>query len=251
MSWRRSSLGGVAAARRAVRSCGVGVLHASLIDPDVAWRRLVVTHGPRDVPAVALSFDDGPGAVTASILETLRNRRAHATFNVLGNRVRDGAALVRRAVAEGHELGVHGWRHRDLSSEAVRPGAELTRAVTAIRATGGGVPRVFRPPFGATSRRLVLVARAAGLVTVTWDVDPRDYEEPGADAIRRRVAAGVRPGSIVLLHDDRPELAATAVALDGILDDLADRGLAAVPVSRLLGLGGEGARASDSTPRMA
>jgi peptidoglycan/xylan/chitin deacetylase (PgdA/CDA1 family) len=229
MSWRRSSL----------------------TDPDVAWRHLVVTHGPRDAPAVALSFDDGPGAVTASILETLRNRRAHATFNVLGNRVRDGAALVRRAVAEGHELGVHGWRHRDLSSEAVRAGAELTRAVTAIRATGGVVPRVFRPPFGATSRRLVLVAGAAGLVTVTWDVDPRDYEEPGADAIRRRVAAAVRPGSIVLLHDDRPELAATAVALDAILDDLADRGLTAVPVSRLLGLGGEGARASGSTPRMA
>jgi peptidoglycan-N-acetylglucosamine deacetylase len=184
----------------------------------------VVTHGPREVPAVALSFDDGPGAVTPSILEVLGNRGARATFNVLGNRVRHGGSLVRRAVAEGHELGVHGWRHRDLSSGASRAAAELARAVTTIRATGGVVPGVFRPPFGATSRRLVLVARAAGLVTVTWDVDPRDYQEPGADAIRRRVAAGARPGSIVLLHDDRPELAATAVALEGILDDLADRG---------------------------
>jgi hypothetical protein len=48
------------------------------------------------------------------------------------------------------------------------------------------------------------------------------------------VAAGVRPGSIVLLHDDRPKLAATAVALGGILDDLAERELVAVTVSRLL-----------------
>jgi peptidoglycan/xylan/chitin deacetylase (PgdA/CDA1 family) len=155
---------------------------------------------------------------------------------VLGARVRHGAPLVRRAVADGHELGVHGWRHRDLSGEPLRAAAELARAFAAIRAAGGVAPRVFRPPFGATSRRLVLAAGALGLVTVTWDVDPRDFEEPGAGAIRSRVAAAVRPGSIVLLHDDRPGLAATAAALDGILDDLAERGLAAVTVSRLLAL---------------
>ena len=77
------------------------------------------------------------------------------------------------------------------------------RAIATIRAVGGVAPRVFRPPFGATSRRLAAVTSAAGLLTVTWDVDPCDYEEPGADAIRRRVAAGVRPGSIVLLTTTR------------------------------------------------
>jgi len=195
---------------------------------------LVIAHGPRDVPAVALTFDDGPGAVTPAILAVLRERRARATFNVLGARVRHGAPLVRRAVAEGHELGVHGWRHRDLSGRPLRAAAELARTVATIHAVGGVEPRVFRPPFGATSRRLAAVARAAGLLTVTWDVDPSDYEEPGAGAIRRRVAALVQPGSIVLLHDDRPELEATAVALGGILDDLAERELAAVTVSRLL-----------------
>lgn len=117
---------------------------------------------------------------------------------------------------------------------AVVPRAgERGRAAT-IRAVGGVAPRVFRPPFGATSRRLAAVTSAAGLLTVTWDVDPCDYEEPGADAIRTRVVAGVRPGPIVLLHDDRPELAATAVALGGILHDLAERELAAVTISRLL-----------------
>jgi peptidoglycan/xylan/chitin deacetylase (PgdA/CDA1 family) len=193
-----------------------------------------VAHGPRDVPAVALTFDDGPGAVTPAILAVLRRRRARATFNVVGDRVRHGAPLVRRVVADGHELGVHGWRHRDLSGTPLRAAAELARAVAAIRAVSGVAPRLFRPPFGATSRPLALAASALGLVTVTWDVDPRDFDEPGADAIRSRVAAAVRPGSIVLLHDDRPGLAPTAAALDGILDDLAERGLAAVTVGRLL-----------------
>jgi peptidoglycan/xylan/chitin deacetylase (PgdA/CDA1 family) len=194
----------------------------------------IVSHGRRDVAAVALTFDDGPGAVTPAVLDVLARRGARATFNVLGARVRAGAPLVRRAVSDGHELGVHGWRHRDLSRGPARAVAELVRARAAIRAVSGAQPRVFRPPFGAASRRLAAAARALGLVTVTWDVDPRDFEEPGADAIRERVRAGVRPGSIVLLHDDRQALAPTAVALEGILDDLAARGLEAVTVSRLL-----------------
>jgi peptidoglycan/xylan/chitin deacetylase (PgdA/CDA1 family) len=193
-----------------------------------------ISHGPRDVPAVALTFDDGPGTVTAAILSALDRRGAKATFNVLGARVRSGAPLVRRAAAEGHEIGVHGWRHRDLSVRPVRALGELARAAAAIRAITGIAPRVFRPPYGATSTRLALTARALGLVTVTWDVDPRDWEEPGAHAIRARVAARVQPGSIVLLHDDRPGLGPTAVALDGILEDLAARGLAAVTASELL-----------------
>jgi peptidoglycan-N-acetylglucosamine deacetylase len=81
---------------------------------------------------------------------------------------------------------------------------------------------------------LARTAGALGLVCVTWDVDPRDFEEPGADAIRARVAERVRPGSIVLLHDDRPGLAATAAALPGILDDLEKRSLATATVSELV-----------------
>jgi peptidoglycan/xylan/chitin deacetylase (PgdA/CDA1 family) len=75
-----------------------------------------------------------------------------------------------------------------------------------------------------------------GLRTVLWDVDPRDYEGPGSATIRDRTLAAVRGGSIVLLHDDRPELAATAEALDGILDELA---LRAVTVSELLAGGAD------------
>jgi peptidoglycan/xylan/chitin deacetylase (PgdA/CDA1 family) len=198
---------------------------------------MIVTHGARDGAAVALTFDDGPGAVTPAILGVLRSRGAPATFNVLGSRVRAGAPLVRRALAEGHEIGVHGWRHRDLSARPLRAWAELARTIATLHAVAHVVPRVFRPPYGSTSRELALAARTLGLVTVTWDVDPRDFAEPGADAIADRVRAGVRPGSIVLLHDDRPALVATAVALGAILDDLAERGLAPVTVSRLLTAG--------------
>jgi peptidoglycan/xylan/chitin deacetylase (PgdA/CDA1 family) len=80
----------------------------------------------------------------------------------------------------------------------------------------------------------VLAAARRGLVTVLWDVDPRDFEAPPAAAVRDGVLAAVRPGSIVLLHDDRAELAATAQALDAVLEELPSRGLRTVTVSELL-----------------
>jgi peptidoglycan/xylan/chitin deacetylase (PgdA/CDA1 family) len=191
-------------------------------------------HGPRDGAAVALTFDDGPGAVTAALLDVLARHGAHATFDVLGPRVAAGRSLLRRMAAEGHEIGVHGWEHRVLSAAPGRACADLARASAAIHAACGVRPRVFRAPFGIVSPPLVSRARALGLITVGWDVDPHDWREPGAEAIERRVLAGVRPGSIVLLHDDRAALAPTAAALDGILPALAARGLRAVTVSELL-----------------
>jgi peptidoglycan/xylan/chitin deacetylase (PgdA/CDA1 family) len=193
-----------------------------------------VMHGPRDVAAVAFTFDDGPGAVTARTLDALAAHGGRATFDVLGARVAAGASLLRRMVDEGHEIGVHGWTHRVMTGRPLRATGELLRARAAIARAAAVRPRVFRAPYGAVDRRLVGAARRLGLVTVGWDVDPRDYEEPGAEAIRERVLSAIRPGSIVLLHDDRPALAPTAEALSDILPAVAARGLAPVTVSDLL-----------------
>ncbi|MDQ3676194.1 MAG: polysaccharide deacetylase family protein [Actinomycetota bacterium] len=187
---------------------------------------------------MALTFDDGPGAVTDDLLEVLAVHRVRATFNVLGGRIAGREPVLRRVASAGHELGVHGWTHRDHRQRPLTSARGVASTVRAIGAACGARPRLFRPPFGLTSLRLEAAVALLGLQTVLWDVDPRDFEEPGGVAIRDRTLAAVRPGSIVLLHDDRPELAATADALDGILRELAHRGLHATTVSELLGLRG-------------
>jgi peptidoglycan-N-acetylglucosamine deacetylase len=191
-------------------------------------------HGDRRRAAVALTFDDGPGAVTEAVLDVLRRHGAQATFNLLGERIAGREALVRRVAREGHELGVHGWVHDDPRAHplAAARGAARTAALTARVANVR--PRLYRPPFGLTDRRLRLAMAPTRLRTVVWDVDPRDFEAPGAEAIHARTLAAVRPGSIVLLHDDRPELAPTAEAVDRLLGDLSRRGWRAVTVSELL-----------------
>ena len=185
------------------------------------------------MPAVGLTFDDGPGAVTAALLDVLARHGAHATFDVLGERIAGREALLRRIAASGHEIGVHGWRHGDHRDRPLRRAREAARTADAVRAVTGVRPRVFRPPFGLANRRLRLAVARHGLRTVLWDVDPRDYEEPGAEAILERTLAGLRPGAVVLLHDDRPQLAPTAEAVDALLDELGRRGWRAVTLSAL------------------
>ena len=194
------------------------------------------THGPRTGSSVALTFDDGPGAVTGDILEVLAAHRVRVTFNVLGERIAEHEQVLRRVAAAGHELGVHGWTHRDHRQRPLMSARGVASTARAIGATCGAHPRLFRPPFGLTSLRLEAAVALLGLQTVLWDVDPRDFEEPDSVAICDRTLAAVRPGSIVLLHDDRPQLAATADALDGILRQLARRGLNATTVSELFAL---------------
>jgi peptidoglycan/xylan/chitin deacetylase (PgdA/CDA1 family) len=194
----------------------------------------VLAHGPRDVPAIALTFDDGPGAVTSAILDVLRDHGAGATFNVLGERIAGREEHVRRAVNEGQEIGVHGWAHDDHRKHPLAGARGAARTAAVIGSVCGVEPRLFRPPFGLTNRRLQLAAARHRLRTLLWDVDPRDYEEPGAQAIYDRIIAAIRPGSIVLLHDDRPELMPTAKAVDRVLHELRRRSWHAVTASQLV-----------------
>lgn len=191
-------------------------------------------HGPRSVRRIALTFDDGPGPLTELVLDALGERGARATFNVLAERVAGHPELIARTLAEGHELGNHSFAHDRLARHPLRAYRELARANAAIGAAAGVTPRVFRPPYGAWSRGLVAAARGAGLLTVNWDVSPRDWENPGVEAIRERVVSRARPGSIVVLHDERRATEQTPLSVRAILRDLEDYEF--VTVSELLGL---------------
>jgi peptidoglycan/xylan/chitin deacetylase (PgdA/CDA1 family) len=174
--------------------------------------------------------------VTEAVLEVLARHGARATFNVLGERVEGREALLRRTLAEGHELGNHAFQHVRLAGRPREAHSQLRRANAAIERAAGVRPRLFRPPYGSISRSVVFAARLAGLTTVRWDVDPHDYETPPAETIHRRVIRRVRPGSIVLLHDERRAGEQTAIALDTIVPELRERGYELVTVSEVLGL---------------
>ncbi|MGH3388150.1 MAG: polysaccharide deacetylase family protein, partial [Actinomadura sp.] len=143
--------------------------------------KVVLPPPPRQIDChvrkcVALTFDDGPVPGTARLLDLLRAKNARVTFFVLGAQVARHPDLVRRELAEGHEVGNHTYHHVDLAGASkARINAELVHTQQAIRRATGVTPLLLRPPYGATDRRVALIARRYRLAQCLWTLDPLDW----------------------------------------------------------------------------
>lgn len=192
-------------------------------------------------PLVGLSFDDGPDPRwTPALLDALAASGARATFFVTGTQVRENPELVRRMVAEGHEVANHSDTHPRLDrSTAQAAAAEIAGAAHAI--AGAGVPRTpwFRAPRGQYDEETVAVAAAAGLQEVGWTVClERWLRRLGPAAGLDETAARVGPGAIIVAHDGGiPDRSATVAAVPELLRRLTADGYRMVTVTELLRAG--------------
>jgi len=188
---------------------------------------------------IAMTFDDGPHPQnTPRLLDMLRARNIKATFYVIGRNVDLYPQIVRRAVAEGHEIGNHSYTHRlltKLSDSEVRD--DLARCRDAIGRAAGVQPRTLRPPYGGfLQRQREMVHAEFGYPTIMWNVDPLDWKRPGPSVVTSRILSNTTPGSIVLSHDlHAPTIDAMPATLDGLLQ----RGFQFVTVSQLLAMKAE------------
>lgn len=153
---------------------------------------------------IALTFDDGPDPEsTPRFLDALDALGVRATFFVLGEHAVRHPGVVRETVRRGHELGVHGWRHtRPWRPAPARDAEEVARAVRVVHDLTGRRPRWYRPPYGILTAGRWRAARRAGLRTVLWSAWGRDWTAAATPAsVRARIAADLRGGGTVLLHD--------------------------------------------------
>lgn len=199
----------------------------------------VVWEVPTNEKVIALTFDDGPHEKdTALILDLLKQYNAKATFFVVGNKVERFPELVRREIAEGHELANHTYSHayfgRNLSVNKFAK--DLERAEDVIYAAGGKHCHLFRPPGGFYSDKLVETAKGNGYTVVmwSWHQDTKDWATPGVQKIVDRVLRNPRNGDIVLFHDYVEGKSQTVQAMEMILPELQKRGFRFVTVSELL-----------------
>lgn len=195
-----------------------------------------VTHsrGPSNQPYVAMTFDDGPHPQnTPRLLDILRTRNIKATFYVIGRNVDRYPHIVRRIVAEGHEIGNHTYTHRKLTSlgdSEVRK--EMRRTEDAIVRAAAVKPRTMRPPYGALfQRQRGLIFSDFNYPTIMWSVDPNDWKRPGPSVVRSRILSGAHNGAIILAHDLH---APTIDAMPRTFDGLLSKGYQFITVSQLL-----------------
>jgi peptidoglycan-N-acetylglucosamine deacetylase len=189
-----------------------------------------------DQPYIAMTFDDGPSSEnTPRLLEMLKQRNIKATFFLIGENAAANPDLVRRILAEGHEIGNHSWTHPQLSKLSDdRVTAEITKTQDAIKDASGYTPTLLRPPYGAiTARQREWIENQFGLNIILWSVDPLDWKRPGASVITQRILSQVRPGAIILSHDIHKQ---TIDAMLATLDGLISKGYKFVTVTQLIAM---------------
>jgi peptidoglycan-N-acetylglucosamine deacetylase len=174
---------------------------------------------------VALTFDDGPDPEhTPKILDLLASCGVKATFCVVGFRARDNPELIRRIARDGHTLCNHSWQHLiDLAAKHDDAYIinDLNATNNAIRnAAPGAKIEYFRAPGGNFTSRLVQLASNLGMKSIYWHVDPRDWDSStyGTGAgmqqhIITEIQNKVRPGSIILSHDNKKPNTIAAYAI--------------------------------------
>ncbi|MEY2449224.1 MAG: hypothetical protein QOH79_2700 [Acidimicrobiaceae bacterium] len=198
-----------------------------------------VSAGARDRTQVALTFHvSGDRAQAVRMLDLLKAHQTPVTAFIVGTWLEANADLVARFVDDGHELANHTYTHPtfpSLDRAAMTTEVAGCRDVLVRLAGRGG--DYFRPS-GTTNGvddpgpTVIDVARVAGYPTVVgYDVDPADYQDPGATAIVQRTLDVLQPGSIVSLHFGH---AGTIDAMPELLTALDARGLRPVAVNTLL-----------------
>jgi len=161
---------------------------------------------------VALTFDDGPsGGWTPQVLDILKANGIEATFFVIGENVRQNSALVRRTLAEGHQIGNHTDTHPTMPTlSATAQAQQMDAAAASIAAAGGGRVCFFRAPGGEFSPTTLQLARERGMSLIGWSNDTLDWAAPLSIStsyqagIVDRAVNPVYDHPIVLMHDGSP-----------------------------------------------
>lgn len=186
-------------------------------------------------PCVALTFDDGPsGRFTRRLLQGLEERGVQATFLLCGYRLKIYPELAQQIHSAGHEIGLHGYSHDNMSEMSYR---ELVKEISDTQKLlpQGCKAAFLRPPGGSGSSLVSRVAAQEDLALLLWSVDPRDWAVHDAAAVEAAVVSQVRDGDVILLHDLSDSSVDAALA---IIDRLHEDGFQFVTVSQLAALRG-------------
>ncbi|MCD8124449.1 MAG: polysaccharide deacetylase family protein [Lachnospiraceae bacterium] len=189
------------------------------------------TYASTGIPAVALTFDDGPQKnSTDAILDVLEEYDAHATFFIVSDNISNNSDVLKRQVELGCELGTHTSSHADLTTlddEAFEE--EVSGSISQIEEASGGEVTLIRPPYGSLNDE---VKEKLELPIILWSIDTLDWKTRDASRTYKKVKNQVSEegGDILLFHDIYDE---TASAIEKVVPWLVKKGYKLLTVSEL------------------
>lgn len=166
------------------------------------------------------------------ILDILDEYGAKATFFLGGSWADDNVDCTREIASRGHEVGSHGYFHKDHSAmnyrqniDEISPSVKLLNAILNTKIT------LFAPPSGAFNDGTLSACAYLGLKTIMWSRDTIDWRDSDINLIYSRATENITSGEFVLMHP----MDVTVAALPNILSYIKSNGLALVTVSQNIG----------------
>lgn len=188
-----------------------------------------VTGGNTDTSKkIALTFDDGPGPYTDSILDALKEVNGKATFFMVGTSIKAYPEQVKHVHEAGCEIGNHTYSHQTLtkiSDEKIQ--SQVGQVQDLIEQLTGERPKLLRPPGGSRNEH---VRKLVNMPFILWNLDTEDWKHRDADYVYNYTMKKVAKGDIILMHDIHKTSAQAAVRL---IKDLTAQGYELVTISEL------------------
>ena len=156
---------------------------------------------------IYITFDDGPHPDhTPRLLAMLAEHDAHATFFVIGNKADARADVLRAIVAAGHTLGNHSYSHPRFDESSLRlQREEIDRTDEVLARIDGQSRHVMRPPHGRATLGAILICLSRRQRLGLWTHDSLDYRLQAPEVVERLKSLDVRPGDVILFHDDKQD----------------------------------------------
>ncbi len=184
--------------------------------------------------SIAFTFDDSPNKnKTNKIVSYLKDNLFHATFFMLGNKMKYQKDLVLSVINNGNEIGSHTYNHKNMSKmtdEEIKSDFNLMNDL--YKSITGNNLKYIRPPYGVISEKQTSLIDASFIL---WSLDTNDWRYRSSDYIVNYVINNVKDGDIILFHDSYDE---TVEAIEELLPILYSKGYQIMSISELFEIKG-------------
>lgn len=177
---------------------------------------------------IAITFDDGPGPYTSTLVDILKNNKATATFFMLGKNIDIYKDTVLKVHESGMEIGYHSYNHKNFKRQKLETiKEEFAQSNEMLKSITGDTFHLIRPPYGEINNKIKDSLDASFIL---WNIDTMDWRYRNSEYLTNYVLEKVNDGNIILFHD----IHQTSVeAINKLLPLLYVNGYRVVTVSKL------------------
>lgn len=181
-----------------------------------------------DDKVIYLTFDAGyENGNIEKILNILKEENVKGAFFILDNMIYKSKDLVRRMIDEGHTVGNHTSKHKDMTKmKSIDEFAKELYSLEELYEENFGVKmqKYYRPPEGKFNEENLKWATELGYKTVMWSFAYADWDngrQPSAENAMRKILDNIHNGEVILLH---PTSSTNAEILKPLICELKSKG---------------------------